>query len=130
MLSFYPLQGVIIPPSAIEKKPDVAAADSVTAASAADGGPVLLGQFRNERCCIRCEEAASAELGTVLRCRGCQNSFHPACLEQDQGAVQEEEKWRCPDCLAGLHPCFICKLAEGETRAPPTAASAKGSSAS
>jgi hypothetical protein len=62
----------------VEKKPAEATAES----TAAPEGPVLLGQFRNERCCIRCEEAGSPELGSVLRCRGCQNSFHLACLEQ------------------------------------------------
>jgi hypothetical protein len=69
-------------------------------------------------------------MGNVVRCRGCLNGVHPGCLgpeEKPTAAASgggggaggekegEEERWRCPDCLAGIHPCFLCKLSEGET---------------
>jgi len=61
-------------------------------------------------------QASSLKLGNVVRCRGCLNGYHLGCLgpegEKPAGA---EEKWRCPHCLAGIHPCFLCKLSEGET---------------
>jgi hypothetical protein len=44
-------QGVVLLPPSQEEKAEAAA--SATA-------PVLLGQFRNERCCIRCEEVSQA----------------------------------------------------------------------
>ncbi len=94
-----------------------ATALSAAAEPSAAAAPVILGQFRNERCCIRCEEASSPELGQVMRCRSCLNAFHPGCLATEElppAEPLEEEKWRCPDCLAGIHPCFICKLSEGE----------------
>ncbi len=58
-----------------------------------------------------------------MRCRGCLNGFHPGCLAPEEKPAAtasgekdgEEERWRCPDCLAGIHPCFLCKLSEGET---------------
>ena len=111
------------PPLSGETKPDATSAtDGAAAAESSAAAPILLGQFRNERCCIRCEEASSPELGNVLRCRGCQNGYHPACLDKhDQQEQQEEEKWRCPDCLAGIHPCFLCKLSEGEVVVRATA---------
>jgi hypothetical protein len=43
----YNFQGVVLLPPSQEEKAEAAA--TATA-------PVLLGQFRNERCCIRCEE--------------------------------------------------------------------------
>ncbi len=72
-------------------------------------------------------QASSPELGNVVRCRGCLNGFHPGCLAPEEKPAAaasgggggekegEEERWRCPDCLAGIHPCFLCKLSEGET---------------
>ncbi len=46
-------QGVVLLPPSQEEKAEAAA--SATA-------PVLLGQFRNERCCIRCEEVGQASV--------------------------------------------------------------------
>jgi hypothetical protein len=106
------IQGVILP-----TPPRQGEAAATNTESSANNAPGILGQFHNERCCIRCEEASCPELGNVLRCRGCLNGYHPACLNPEEppsAAAAAEEKWRCQDCLSGVHPCFICKLSEGE----------------
>ena len=43
----------------------------------------------------------------MVRCRGpCGASYHRACVGE---VTADDAGWKCGDCVAGLHPCFICK---------------------
>ena len=89
----------------------------------------MVGLFKKEFCCIICEEVVSPfqrkldqeneqslngefENGQsvedpIVKCRGgCHNTYHLSCAEEDKETKHED--WKCKECLAGQHSCFIC----------------------
>jgi len=63
-----------------------------------------LGGFRNEPCCIKCEEVSKTE-GDMLKCKGpCGLNYHKHCA-----GVEGVDVFKCFQCVTGFHPCFICK---------------------
>ena len=69
----------------------------------------MVGLFKNQQCCIICEEVG--EIGDLLKCKGpCGNSFHSKCIKPEDMLMQpkEGEDWKCRACATGLHSCQLC----------------------
>ena len=77
---------------------------------------------------LLCRHAATCA-GTLLLCDGtCMRAFHGGFAENDDGALEDHpcnpmgcsrelfshiqasnEPFECPNCLARVHQCFVCK---------------------
>ena len=82
-----------------------------------DGDDTAKGTYRlprNEKVCYKCELVSRESNGAdMVRCKGqCCGYFHYSCLGFEKKPVADKE-YKCPDCVSGRHPCFICKSYEG-----------------
>lgn len=67
---------------------------------------------KNEKVCHSCENATQKSGADMVKCKGlCCSVFHLSCVGLD---VPPEGDFKCADCLAGIHKCFICKSEEGK----------------
>lgn len=61
-------------------------------------------------------------MAPLERCHGvCLRSFHPSCLPDGERAalLRAPERWRCADCVAEVHECFLC-VPPARAQAPHT----------
>jgi len=69
---------------------------------------------RNEKVCVKCEYVSNESNGSdIIKCKGpCCGLFHFVCLGLS-AKPENEKEYKCPDCVSGVHCCFICKSATG-----------------
>ncbi|XP_076875957.1 histone-lysine N-methyltransferase NSD3 isoform X3 [Brachyhypopomus gauderio] len=86
--------------------PDGSDAQSVDSAASCQGS----GSSKKDTVCQVCETFGES----LLCCEGeCSRLFHPDCLAST-GASDGEPI--CTECRTGSHPCFSCKVAEGDLK--------------
>ncbi|XP_072515395.1 histone-lysine N-methyltransferase NSD3 isoform X4 [Salminus brasiliensis] len=86
--------------------PDGSDAQSVDSNVSRQGGS----SSKKDLVCQVCETFGDS----LLSCEGdCNRLFHPECLNSAGGTEGEAI---CTECRTGSHPCFCCKVAEGDVK--------------
>uniref|UniRef100_A0A671QW35 Histone-lysine N-methyltransferase NSD3 n=1 Tax=Sinocyclocheilus anshuiensis TaxID=1608454 RepID=A0A671QW35_9TELE len=103
----------------IDKEPSAAAAapaaDTVTSPRATSKNRPERKQRRSKGSIVVVYQSVCETFGDYLvSCEGdCNRLFHPECIGSNSGTDGEQ---LCQECKTGSHPCFSCKVVEGDVK--------------
>lgn len=97
--------------SSIVKRPAPPPADAMTSSEDASSTSDLEApDVRLDKLCNVCQD----ETGTFYFCSGtCLRTMHAAC-GGSESTNNNSDSFICQECKTGKHPCFVCKLVDGD----------------